>query len=855
MTTINPKKIIQRNNSLFSTEIKLKLDNLEQSEEIVTLERNRREREEVNESIKNIIAINLAETKEKIHKEYLQFQHRINDSIQTYSQQIKNITACEKRLIEQYADTKIKTDKIEIVSEKISKIDERLTTYEIRFNNLSKDFRNAVSKYDSLFLDNMTVPGKIGNYCKYKNIKEFLSYAFNKFNEFDLKRENDVSMMKLNQDKIDRFIKKFTCEMNSLRDEAIQLTAKKVNYLEKRLGEETTKINKSIETTPNNILFFDIEKKMNDLKDKYNDMKNINEELDIKISILENEIERIKNGNKNNKNKNTTKINNLSDVKLIPINENENENEKGDLKNKKNNSSKNIHKYFSLKINKSNFFKDNKKNNITTYLKNEKSLNLADINEFEEIFDNNEDSSTPRNKMIIKSINFAKHRLKNKNSENSMNNSDGCKNYDLEKLSKKTIGAANSFKSFVSINSRYLEDSSEETEKKEKLEKIIIENEKEEINNKNKFFKSRSSSIGEQVELFMSDSREQSKKNININNNIPINNLKTENNDKINNVKNFQNFKIENNKEKIDNVLTINPLMKSVNILNRGSNKNILNSIKKNKSLENYKYKTKVKAKIHHNNNKKKLLYIKNNSDTKNKNIKKIHSLKSITLNTLNNNVHLIKKTNNNNNNNNNNIKHNIKHNINHANNNVNNNKRNKSSQGVSNIEIFNNNSIKNCMNIIPTPNSEKIIPKTKPVQCPKINNNYSTTISIGNITDISFLNNIQFSNQEIISKNKDLPIKEAYYKLFQIETFKKQGLPKNNNIIFNSNEIPIITNSSKSHSIPKRNIKKKSRLLYFKNKFDINRKNQENNKNIQLKVVPSNFKQSKRIQVNINDD
>ena len=158
-------------------------------------------------------------------------------------------------------------------------------------------------------------------------------------------------------------------------------------------------------------------------------------------------------------------------------------------------------------------------------------------------------------------------------------------------------------------------------------------------------------------------------------------------------------------------------------------------------------------------------------------------------------------------------------------------------------------------MNIIPTPNSEKNIPKTKPVQCPKINNNYSTTISIGNITDISFLNNIQFSNQEIISKNKDLPIKEAYYKLFQIETFKKQGLPKNNNIIFNSNEIPIITNSSKSHSIPKRNIKKKSRLLYFKNKFDINRKNQENNKNIQLKVVPSNFKQSKRIQVNINDD
>ena len=221
------KKKVFRNNSLFGTQINLKLDNLDISEELISIERNKREREEINELIRNLIASNLSETKEKIHKEYLQFQHRINDSIQNYSQQIKNITACEKRLIEQYAETKIKTDKIEIIAEKTSKIEEKMTTYEVRFNNLSKDFHNAVNKYDDLYLNNLTIPGKIGNYCKYKNVKDFLLYAFNKFNEYDLKKESDMLKMKITQEKLDKFINKFSCEMTLLRDEAMQINTKK----------------------------------------------------------------------------------------------------------------------------------------------------------------------------------------------------------------------------------------------------------------------------------------------------------------------------------------------------------------------------------------------------------------------------------------------------------------------------------------------------------------------------------------------------------------------------------------------------------------------------------------------------
>ena len=177
MSLSSPKKDIFRSNSLFNKD-KLKHENSIESHSSKMKEKKKhkekeKEREndkekDLNKLIKNILSINLAELKEEIHKEYLQFQHRINESIQNYSQKLKNISACEKRLIEQFADIKMKMEKVETTSDKLNNVDDRVTTYEIRLTNLLRDFQSACSKYDGLFIDNMTVPGKIGNYCKYR---------------------------------------------------------------------------------------------------------------------------------------------------------------------------------------------------------------------------------------------------------------------------------------------------------------------------------------------------------------------------------------------------------------------------------------------------------------------------------------------------------------------------------------------------------------------------------------------------------------------------------------------------------------------------------------------------------------
>jgi hypothetical protein len=197
-------------------------------------------------------------------------------------------------------------------------------------------------------------------------------------------------------------------------------------------------------------------------------------------------------------------------------------------------------------------------------------------------------------------------------------------------------------------------------------------------------------------------------------------------------------------------------------------------------------------------------------------------------------------------------ISSNIKTNI----NNKNSQKGNKNIN-IQNLEIVNSNTIKKYENNLKNGKDITSIFKNKSYERNKINHNFPTSISIGSITDVSFVNNFNLNNNEIVDKNIELPIKQAYYKLFQIENLKKEELQKNNKpVLFIPKEIPIITNSSKSHSQShsksKARLKNKKTIVYSKDKDKnyIKEKIQEKDKNLQLKIVPTNFKESKKMEI-----
>ena len=763
--------------SFFNTQVKIK-ENLKNQNNFQENEiQNKNDKEEESKYlIQKIISKNISELKEIISKEYIKFQNNINDNIKNYSQELKKISANQKRLIEQFVDVKVKTDKIEIFSEKISKIEEKLTTFEIRFNNLSKEYRDSVNKYDCIFLDNMNVPGKIGKYFRYKNVKEFLSYAYDKFNQLDLINENNIVKMKNIQEKYEKFIKKINLELE-LKEENMQVNSKKIEFLENKLSKEISEIKKKIDLIPEDLMSLNIDKKINNLMDNYSELKNIKDYIYNKIIIIEKDLEKIKKYIKHKHKiihiKKNSKVNftNLSNQKS-EYNKKIIEDNSNFQNQKSSNSSKNINIY-PINIDKSKYQNKNKINK-------QQSLNLHNINE--ELNENNENSSS--NNDIIKSIKNSTIKLKRDDSEKSFN-----------------INEKSSFKDTYSINTPSIEDSSCDDEKKENIENAIDENEKENKEDKK-----------EKNILF--DKQTEYKTNIDEKKNKISNSSIQEKNDK--NINKNSNNKKKRKKKK-NSFMNIKPKMKIDNLhLNEKNINNLRNIIKPNEKFENNKRNENIFQKKFDFENK------KSHSENIIKSKKKISIFD----------------------------KNGIKNKINKENIDINNNIK------VHNIEIFNNNTIKNMLNYSTNGKSYKNIFKyNRSYENPKINNDIASLISLGNNNpEISFINNIQLNNNKFNNKNKEFPMRKSYYQIIQIESLKKEALKSNiNQTILDPQKIPIITNSPMNYSSNSKKKFKKRINLVKKNIYKPEKKH--NNNNLELKIIPSNFKVSKKIQVNERDN
>jgi hypothetical protein len=51
---------------------------------------------------------------------------------------------------------------------------EKIITQGVKINGVQKDIKDAVNKYDKIYLENLFIPGLIGEFCRFKNNREFV---------------------------------------------------------------------------------------------------------------------------------------------------------------------------------------------------------------------------------------------------------------------------------------------------------------------------------------------------------------------------------------------------------------------------------------------------------------------------------------------------------------------------------------------------------------------------------------------------------------------------------------------------------------------------------------------------------
>jgi len=116
---------------------------------------------------------------------------------------------------QQENENKVKTDHInDLLNFKIETT-ENLTTQEVQLNGIRKDFKDACYKYDKIFLDNLFIPGLVGDHCRYKNFREYIEFSQNSITSllnFKEKAQNDLKNYK---EKFDTLNKTFLSQIDS----------------------------------------------------------------------------------------------------------------------------------------------------------------------------------------------------------------------------------------------------------------------------------------------------------------------------------------------------------------------------------------------------------------------------------------------------------------------------------------------------------------------------------------------------------------------------------------------------------------------------------------------------------------
>ena len=175
------------------------------------------------------------------------------------SEKIIPIETDVSTLVQISSEKEEKLEKIESLQKFKNKAESALLSQNIRLNKLTESIGEIRSKYDKIFVENLTIPGFVGHSCKYKNISEFIVHNIKENNKNENQYDevkNEVISLK---QKTDYLQKIYFGIFDNVYERTNQLVENKIENLkviyEKKFEEILNKVN--------DVKLKDIENRMN----------------------------------------------------------------------------------------------------------------------------------------------------------------------------------------------------------------------------------------------------------------------------------------------------------------------------------------------------------------------------------------------------------------------------------------------------------------------------------------------------------------------------------------------------------------------------------------------------------------
>ena len=324
-----------------------------------------------------------------------ELEKKIDKKCIDYNSKMKEISSQVNQMTYSFSQQKINVEKISELEQSVSKLSNKITTHEIRINQISKEVSDFCVKYDKIFKENFNFPGLIGPFCKYKAISDFFNYVNEQITTLILFKDKTILDSDVHQKKTDSMFQNLNFKMENF-------TKNQINACNKIFNDAKNKVFDNIEDA--NQKFFDLHaeiiNKTNTLRSEILKLVDQKEKMftNIIIELKHNENETnsndtiVKNGNSSNiilVNNNTSNINHSEDLleeinnlkeQILAIKNNLDERNSSNNKRQRNNSEKSINhitNLSSLKNTKTKIMLSNSNSNSNLPINN-KSRNTND---------------------------------------------------------------------------------------------------------------------------------------------------------------------------------------------------------------------------------------------------------------------------------------------------------------------------------------------------------------------------------------------------------------------------------------------------------------------------------------------
>ena len=236
--------------------------------------------------VKDELLAKISELEAKLTLKLQQQSTESTNNFITYATKLNDLDQKYTTLSSGIAEQKVKLTKIDEFDAFKRKADDQLITHEIRLNNTMKDLANAKFKYDKMFIDNLTVPGYVGECSQYKTMRDYIDYNIGIVQTLVVAKDKMMSDLKEVKTQSENLMKDFLNMINANTKRCNDYTDNKYEKIFCMLDEYKNDVNeKFMELRVDNTkVSMDLKVKMNEFMGEWDKILQIKEDVYKKLN-------------------------------------------------------------------------------------------------------------------------------------------------------------------------------------------------------------------------------------------------------------------------------------------------------------------------------------------------------------------------------------------------------------------------------------------------------------------------------------------------------------------------------------------------------------------------------------------